>query len=850
MGNNWNDVLAKDTNGYAVKLNNVDVLHLPERQGVAHSFWHNDGRGNQSWQPVDYAWLVGSPIAGGLDTQVQFNDGGVLSGDSTFTFDKTTKALSLGGDILFSLGADRTIKVADQTTGDVSGYSLYLEAGAGHGAFAQGGYIYLRPGGTPFPGLQGSVVFQQAIAPYYSAFFDTTDMTADRSFIFPNEGGTFLLGNGVANRLAVWQSNYTVTNLPNSAGYLHNDGAGVFTFDAAGLGFLGNASAQYHVPVSGATPFAYAESGWMLDGTSGGKTVLGVASGKTLTLTSADTYNLTIPKTGTAATGTGTAGYISAWVTDANTLTNSIIRDDGTTASIGVAPVANQILTLNTATATSTALVIQTSDDSTTTYLMSALSSTGLYRFAIRGDGRVGIGPTSSYLFGAYNLQVLGTQNASAVFAVMAQGTADASFSLRAAGTGTTQFSFVNWSGGSAGKFSMTDDNAGKTRYTIDTIGRIVIGNGISPGAKLDILGETNDIQLRVSGFTSQTNPILGIIDAVTGAGIHTLANFTALASGAANDGGALAFQGKSSTTAAQVMGLDQWFWVDATHASRKARRVFNVYDTAIREGLRIEASGSAPMIGFLGANAIVQEANTVALDTLLVDYGLRASGGYANFATTIQPRAGTTAANTAPLKFTTQASGLTSVEQGAMELIGNSLQFTQLARRRGVAMTQNTRTADFTLAASDGSAESAAVATSSHGANYLEVGKMEEIVLIGTMSQRLNPNANLTVRVKYAGSTILTFATAINNAIATNSSVLIRVYCTCRTTGGTGTMQINAVFEVNGTATDPQAASLVTIDTTTAQDTTVTFQWGTDTDAANTITIHQARVLCVEPSK
>lgn len=343
-------------------------------------------------------------------------------------------------------------------------------------------------------------------------------------------------------------------------------------------------------------------------------------------------------------------------------------------------------------------------------------------------------------------------------------------------------------------------------------------------------------------------------LDVTTNAVVNVLTlgkNVSGGGHGADSLGNAIVFQLADTTTDNTSVARIRAVLDDATHASYKSSLTLSAWDSgAERDVISIGANGSAGTLGFFGVTKMAQEANTIALDTLLVNYGLRASGGYANFDTTIQPRAGTTAANTAPLKFTTQASGLTTVEQGAMELIGNSLQFTQLAKRRGVAMTQNTRTSDFTLAASGGSSESAAVATSSHGANYLEVGKMEEIVLVGTMSQRSNPNANLTVRVKYAGSTVLTFATAISTVIAANSSVLIRVYCTCRTTGATGTMQVNAVLEINGTATDPQAASLVTIDTTTAQDTTVTFQWGTDTDAANTITIHQARVLCVEPSK
>ncbi|HSS40353.1 MAG TPA: hypothetical protein VLT58_16410, partial [Polyangia bacterium] len=44
--------------------------------------------------------------------------------------------------------------------------------------------------------------------------------------------------------------------------------------------------------------------------------------------------------------------------------------------------------------------------------------------------------------------------------------------------------------------------------------------------------------------------------------------------------------------------------WVVATHASRTARLTLSAYDTAAREGLRIEASGSAPLLGFFGGSA------------------------------------------------------------------------------------------------------------------------------------------------------------------------------------------------------------------------------------------------------
>jgi hypothetical protein len=51
--------------------------------------------------------------------------------------------------------------------------------------------------------------------------------------------------------------------------------------------------------------------------------------------------------------------------------------------------------------------------------------------------------------------------------------------------------------------------------------------------------------------------------------------------------------------------------WVVATHASRTARVQMYAYDTAARECIRIQASGTAPMVGFLGAAAVARQTIT-----------------------------------------------------------------------------------------------------------------------------------------------------------------------------------------------------------------------------------------------
>lgn len=76
----------------------------------------------------------------------------------------------------------------------------------------------------------------------------------------------------------------------------------------------------------------------------------------------------------------------------------------------------------------------------------------------------------------------------------------------------------------------------------------------------------------------------------------------------AAGFGSAIQINLHSSTTVDQNAVRLTAEWVVATHASRTARYKINVYDTASREVLRGEASGTAAMIGFLGANAAARQ--------------------------------------------------------------------------------------------------------------------------------------------------------------------------------------------------------------------------------------------------
>jgi hypothetical protein len=91
------------------------------------------------------------------------------------------------------------------------------------------------------------------------------------------------------------------------------------------------------------------------------------------------------------------------------------------------------------------------------------------------------------------------------------------------------------------------------------------------------------------------------------------------------------------STTTANRTAADQVVtWVTATDASRAARVVRHVFDTAARETIREEAISSAPCISFLGATPALptQSGN---IGTALIGFGLMTGSTFIDGATQIQ---------------------------------------------------------------------------------------------------------------------------------------------------------------------------------------------------------------------
>jgi hypothetical protein len=119
--------------------------------------------------------------------------------------------------------------------------------------------------------------------------------------------------------------------------------------------------------------------------------------------------------------------------------------------------------------------------------------------------------------------------------------------------------------------------------------GYVTVGNlATAPGANLHVYqAET--------GVTSSVLPMLRLEHQ---SNVATASGF----------GSSLGFAGRSSTTAGRDMADITAVWATATDATRKGRLSLNVWDTAAREALRLESSGSAPMIGLYGVTAVARQ--------------------------------------------------------------------------------------------------------------------------------------------------------------------------------------------------------------------------------------------------
>lgn len=165
---------------------------------------------------------------------------------------------------------------------------------------------------------------------------------------------------------------------------------------------------------------------------------------------------------------------------------------------------------------------------------------------------------------------------------------------------------------------------------------RTAIGAGTGSGTG-DVVGPASALDTQIVVFDGTTGKLIKVSTAtITSNGTLTTA-YTSATTAAVDEvvvwrknssgtsangfGGSHGYYLGTSTTQNTAAASNYVEWVDATHATRKARRRFTVWDTAEREFLRADASGTAPRIGFLGAG--VAAAQTGDVGTALVTFGL-----------------------------------------------------------------------------------------------------------------------------------------------------------------------------------------------------------------------------------
>jgi hypothetical protein len=188
--------------------------------------------------------------------------------------------------------------------------------------------------------------------------------------------------------------------------------------------------------------------------------------------------------------------------------------------------------------------------------------------------------------------------------------------------------------------------------------------------------------------------------------------------------------------------------------------------------------------------------------------------------------------ATVAPLKFTT-GTCLSTPEAGAMEYCGTRLEFTPQNDRRSVDLSDGAVTADTTVA--DTTTETT-IYTQAISADELYEGLMVHAKIIGHYDTS-SASDFFTARLKVGGTTIETLVSSAANI--TDGYFDIEFNFTVRSTGSTGSIIASAKGNFDGENVQTASQSADTIDTTTAEDITVTIQWDA-ADAGNSLTITQ----------
>lgn len=296
------------------------------------------------------------------------------------------------------------------------------------------------------------------------------------------------------------------------------------------------------------------------------------------------------------------------------------------------------------------------------------------------------------------------------------------------------------------------------------------------------------------------------------------------------------------------LLGGDNGVWTTRTNATTKAAFFLVPHYLSAEEPMMgfygAVAAGTVSHVVFGGGSSAYNAANKIAFytapntTTLGGTERLRIDGvGNVGIGETapkavLHLKAGTATAGTAPLKFTA-GTNLTTPEAGVMEFDGNALAFTPVASRRSVSLANGVIVADTTVA---NTVTETTIYTEAISANELYKGLFVQSRVSGYYSTA-NAADTFTFRLKVGGVTIQTITSTAANV--TNGSFVCDFDFTVRSSGASGTIMSGAFGEFNNESKSEVDTAATTVDTTAAEDVTVTVQWD-NALAGNTLTITQ----------
>jgi hypothetical protein len=197
--------------------------------------------------------------------------------------------------------------------------------------------------------------------------------------------------------------------------------------------------------------------------------------------------------------------------------------------------------------------------------------------------------------------------------------------------------------------------------------------------------------------------------------------------------------------------------------------------------------------------------------------------------------KAGTTAAGSAPLKFTS-GSLTAAAEVGALEYANGRLYFTGIGDRMILNQSENIEVSTTTVTNTtvDTTIDSHVIK-----ANEFTVGRQVEARHLGRYSKATGSDSFI-VTLRMNGTAITSFT--VPSGSATNQPLDSQCFFTCRSVGTSGTLQLYVKCQLDGIDNYYISPSPATINTTVDNTFSITIQWAS-ASASNIVYIDQGWV-------